>query len=341
MLAAKVLQGQHRTQSQGRMDTQRAGSGAARLLESAGVGIEQVHESPGRLDRARGGLLDALKKEIHPGLPVARGPHPIKEVVVERTVRFQIKRQVEKGLGKQAALMQQQCDEQAPEPAIPVEKRMDGLELDVGQGRAQENGDAKGVIMEKPLQRRHARLHLLRRRGDESRIAGPCAADPVLAAAKLTWLFVTAPAPGHERRVHFPQEAVREWKSLAQSSHTVLERSDVVGNLHHVVQRDAGRFLKFEEQEVRERRLRAFDLGGKHRLPAHIGIEEQVRIRQQRADAVEPAHRQRGPFQQELPCPRNLQRRQRERDKRPHRLPARSGDVMNSSGFPVHGAKLE
>ena len=44
-----------------------------------------------------------------------------------------------------------------------------------------------------------------------------------------------------------------------------------------------------EEQEVGQRRLRAFDLGREEGLLADVEVDEQVRVREHRCDAVEAA----------------------------------------------------
>ncbi len=67
---------------------------------------------------------------------------------------------------------------------------------------------------------------------------------------------------------------------------------DVVRHLHHVVEGDAGRFLQLKQQEIRERRLGPFNLRGKNRFLAHIGVEEQLGARQEGCNAVEPAERE-------------------------------------------------
>ena len=69
----------------------------------------------------------------------------------------------------------------------------------------------------------------------------------------------------------------------------MIERGDVVRDLHDVVERNAGRFVQLEEQEVRERRLGPLDLRGQHRLLADVGVEEERPVREQGRDAVEAA----------------------------------------------------
>lgn len=83
-------------------------------------------------------------------------------------------------------------------------------------------------------------------------------------------------------------------------SSAVFERADVVGDLHYVVEGDAQGFLQLEQQQVRQRRLRAFDLRGQHRLAADIGVEKKVWIGQQGSNAIESSARQQCLFQQAL-----------------------------------------
>jgi hypothetical protein len=65
-------------------------------------------------------------------------------------------------------------------------------------------------------------------------------------------------------------------------------------------QRGAGRLFDLEEQQVGERRLRALDLRGEHRLLAHVAVEEEVGVGEQRGDAVEAPKGEQGAFEQWL-----------------------------------------
>jgi len=53
----------------------------------------------------------------------------------------------------------------------------------------------------------------------------------------------------------------------------------------------ARRFVVFEEQEVRQRRLGAFDLRGEHRLLADVGVEKEAQVGQDRGQSVESPQR--------------------------------------------------
>ena len=71
--------------------------------------------------------------------------------------------------------------------------------------------------------------------------------------------LAAAPAR-HQAGVHLAKQAVAERKTLPETGHAMLQRGDVVGDFGDVVERRAARCIVFEEEEFRERRLRAFDL---------------------------------------------------------------------------------
>lgn len=84
-------------------------------------------------------------------------------------------------------------------------------------------------------------------------------------------------------------ETVRERKPLADAGEPVIQGRDVVRHLHDVVERNTRQFIELEEQEVRQRRLGAFDLGREDCLLADVRVKEQGRVGQEGRDAVEPA----------------------------------------------------
>lgn len=52
----------------------------------------------------------------------------------------------------------------------------------------------------------------------------------------------------------------------------MLQSRDVIGDLPHVYEGNAAGFLQFKEQQIKERRLVAFDLEGKQGLTPHLGV---------------------------------------------------------------------
>ena len=85
------------------------------------------------------------------------------------------------------------------------------------------------------------------------------------------------------------QQAAGQGEALAQPGQAMLQPGHIAGNLHHVVKRNAGCLLQLKEQQVGEGGLGALDLGGEQGLAAHVGVEEQLGIRQQGGDAIEAA----------------------------------------------------
>ena len=57
----------------------------------------------------------------------------------------------------------------------------------------------------------------------------------------------------------------------------MVHGGNVVRNLADIVQWNAGRFLGFEEQQIRQGGLGALDLGGQHRFLADVHVKEDRR----------------------------------------------------------------
>jgi hypothetical protein len=143
--------------------------------------------------------------------------------------------------------------------------------------------------------------------------------------------------------VHLAKQAVAGRETLPETGHAVLQRGDIVGDFHHVIKRRSRYFFEFEEQQVGKGRLSALNLGREHGLASDIGVEEQLRVREQGADAVEPPNVVRGALQESLPLARKLQRwhrGQRERNESPHHFASNDRDAIGSAGRALHGASL-
>jgi hypothetical protein len=105
----------------------------------------------------------------------------------------------------------------------------------------------------------------------------------------------------------------------------VFQSAHVARHLEHVVEWGAGRLLHLEEQQVGERRLRALDLRGEHGLLAHVAVEEEVGVREQGGDGVQPAEGEQGTLEQRLSRSGKVERRlrrQRRGDEGAHGLTA-------------------
>jgi hypothetical protein len=104
----------------------------------------------------------------------------------------------------------------------------------------------------------------------------------------------------------------RQGEAAAQPGEPVLERRDVAADLAHVLDRHRGLLVDLVEQQVGDRRARALDHRGQHRFLAHEGVQQQLGIRQEVADGVEPPDR----HQRVVEAPSQIGR---PRDRRPGR----------------------
>src|SRR3990172_1777292 len=114
------------------------------------------------------------------------------------------------------------------------------------------------------------------RRWDKPRIAGPRAAQPVLAAPEFSGCLPRAPPPGEEDLVYLTEEPVGDREATADSPEAVLEGAHVVRDLGGIVEWHAGSLLHLEEQQVRQRGLRAFDLRREDGFLPDVGVEEEA-----------------------------------------------------------------
>ena len=143
--------------------------------------------------------LDAFEEEIDPGFPVALLAHAIEQLVVAAAVLLEEQAQIEQRLLQHASLDQHQHDQQPAQATIAVQKRVDGLELHVGQGGPHQHRQGVRTIwsaMDEVLQLAHARTYQPLRRWHEAGVARPGAADPLLTAPELAGQPIGSAAPG-------------------------------------------------------------------------------------------------------------------------------------------------
>ena len=238
-----------------------------------------------------------------------------------------------------AGVVQQQRHEQASQTAVAVQEGMDGLELHVRQPRPDEDGEPVVSGVQEALERRHAVGHGGVGRRHEDGVAGPGPADPVLRAAEFAGGLGAAASRRQQDGVHLADQAVRQREALAQAPQAVLEGGDVVRDFDDVIQRNAGCLRGLEEQQVRQRRLHAFDLRGEHGFLAHVDVEEEAPVREERRDAVEPTHGKHRGFQRRLQCAIQVQGGhggQRRRHEGANLLAARARYLVGADSFTPH-----
>ena len=103
-------------------------------------------------------------------------------------------------------MFQQQGDEQTADASVAVQVWMDGLELDMQQAGAHQRRQGVFAV--------HVVLEVTEligkdmvRRGHEDRVAGPGAADPVLAPTHLTRLVLRSANAPHQEPMGLVQKA--------------------------------------------------------------------------------------------------------------------------------------
>lgn len=134
------------------VDDQRRLRRSSQTDNAVAIGIHQLQERVGSRHSLRRAGLDSLGEEVEPPFPIAAGPNGVEQLVVERTVALEEEARIEHRLPKRAVRDQLQDDEKPADAAVPVEKRMDGLELHMAQRRFDERRHGLGVVVEEPLE---------------------------------------------------------------------------------------------------------------------------------------------------------------------------------------------
>ena len=309
---------------------------AGGALDLGQVRQEALGQVPGRQGRGMGGLGHPTQEEVDPGFPVALRPHAVQQSVILRLVGLEVEAQVEQRARKLAGLLEHQRDDQSADPAVAVEEGMDGLELHVREGRADERRQAV-LGVDELIQLAHAGQHLVRGRGHIMRQARARTADPVLRAPELAGLLLRPATLGHELGVHLADETSAQ-REGPQARHPVLHRGDVARHFLHVIDRHL-EVIQFEEHQVGQRGLRPLDLGREHRFLAHVSVKEQVDLRQEQRGAIQLRQRGIGLLQEATPGSRHLNprsRRQGTGHKGPHLLPLAGGDLPSTRETSLH-----
>jgi hypothetical protein len=83
-----------------------------------------------------------------------------------------------------------------------------------------------------------------------------------------------------QHAVHVAQQTQTQGKAAAQPLDSVGHGRHTSTDFAGIVERHAGLLVDFEQQQIGQRRLGAFDLRREHRLLAHEAVEHQVRVGQ-------------------------------------------------------------
>ena len=119
----------------------------------------------------------------------------------------------------------------------------------------------------------------------------------------------------------------------------MFQRGDVVRDLNDVVEAHARRLFELEEQQVGQGRLSPLDLRRKHRLATDVCVQEELRIGQQRCNAIEAAECDGRPLQEAMTSAAQIEWRlwrQRIRDKRPNFFATTAFELKSAGRTSLH-----
>src|SRR5436190_17794211 len=199
------------------MKTQCRSAGATDCPNALCVCPEQRRQSLHGVHRFRCGLAHTGREECEPGFPISVFAHEVQQRVVVVSALLQVEAQVKQGLVENSFALKDQRDEQPTDAPVPIEKRMDGLELYMGERRLQQRGSALGLVMQPRLECAHAFLHIGGGRWDVSRVAGPCPTQPVLRAAELARVLFGTTTVAKEDSVDLSEQTVRQREPFTQA----------------------------------------------------------------------------------------------------------------------------
>jgi hypothetical protein len=149
-------------------------------------------------------------------------------------------------------VVKEEGDQQPAKAAIAVEKRVDGLELHMGQRRLEQYRSRLGLVVKETFELAHAFEHVFSGRRNKGRIARPGAADPVLAAPEFARRKAAASPLVEKHPVNLSYQPQRQRQPALQESLAVVKSRNVVADFPHVIKRDAGFLVQLVEQQVRQ-----------------------------------------------------------------------------------------
>src|SRR5216683_2769466 len=195
------------------VQAQRRGRSPPQLFDAGAIVPEQFQDALRRARRLLGGVDDGRQEKMQPRLPCALDSYPLQQIVVGIPALLEIQAQIEYRLCQSPFSAHEQSDEQAPDPAVAVEKGMDGLELHVGKRRFDKKRRLHGVVVKKFFERAHELHDFVRWRRHKRRVAGARSANPVLGSPEFPRCFGASPPFRQENPVYFLEEPQRQGKT--------------------------------------------------------------------------------------------------------------------------------
>ena len=120
-------------------------------------------------------------------------------LVVLLAVLLEVQAGIQQWFVQNVLMTEHQRDEEAPDPAIGVEKRMKGFELHLGKGRFDHRIHR---LMQVLLEIGKTRLQMRGWRCHERCVSGTRAPDPLLGVTEFAGLLLCAPPIGKQEAMH-------------------------------------------------------------------------------------------------------------------------------------------
>jgi hypothetical protein len=204
-------------------------------------------------------------------------------------VELEVVGEVEERELEDVAVAEKEGDEETADAAIAIEEGVDGFELRMSVSAVDEGGEIAGGV-EEFFQVTEGLSHFVDGWRDVGGIFQSAASgsDPVLGAAELSGVSLTAARARHELGVDFTDEAEGEREvAAADLRKAVVHGLDVVDDFFDVL----GRVLLagLVVDDVFERALGALDLRREDGLVADIHRDKEIGTGKDGADAIEPA----------------------------------------------------
>src|SRR5262245_62639149 len=184
--------------------------------------LKELRDPLGGMHGAFSRLAHAVEEKREPRLPFPLGSNPTEQAIVLAPVLLEVETQVEEWLAQHSGMTEKKRDEQAADPSVSVEERMDGLELDVGEAGAQQHGQPVLLRMQESLESAHAVGNHRVGWRHEGGVARTAPADPVLRATEFTGLVPASASPRKEDTVHLPEQSIRQRESAAQAGDAMV-----------------------------------------------------------------------------------------------------------------------
>jgi hypothetical protein len=147
--------------------------------------LKEFDQSSSSVDGPFRRLLHTFKEKAEPRFPISLAANSVEQSVVSRTVLLEIETQVKERFTQDTGMAEQESNKQSAHPAVAVEERVYGLELNMGKAYLYEHRKVCVFIVQEELEIPHAFRDKIRRWRDKRSVTRPGSTDPILRAAKF------------------------------------------------------------------------------------------------------------------------------------------------------------